>query len=47
MLPSIVEARVDDVIQFPDSHYPGLGHRGHLDNGYDFSKECLIALKIL
>ena len=45
--PGVAEAKVDDVIQFPNSHYPDLGREGHLDNAYYFSKECLTALKIL
>ena len=43
----VAEARIDDVIQFPNSHCPGLGRGGHLDNGYDFSKECLTVSRIL
>lgn len=45
--PGFAEARVDDGIQFLDSHCQGLGRGGHLDNDYDFSKKCLIILKIL
>ena len=45
--PGVAKARVDDVIQFPNSYYPGLGLGGHFDNGYYFSKVCLTALRIL
>ena len=43
----VTEARIDNVIEFSDSHYPDLGHRSQFDNGYNFLKECLIASKIL
>lgn len=41
------EAKDDDIIEFPDSHYPGLGRWGHLDDGDDFPKESLTASRIL
>ena len=45
--PGVAEARVDNVIQFPNSHCPGLGRGDHFDNGYYFSKVCLTASRIL
>ena len=45
--PRVIEVKVDNVIAFPDSYYPSLGRGGQLDNGYDFSKKCLTASKIL
>ena len=45
--PGVVEAKVDNIIQFSNSHCPSLGRGGHLDNGYYFLKECLTASKIL
>lgn len=43
----VVEARVDEVIQFLNSYYLGLGRESHLNNDYNFLKECLTASKIL
>ena len=45
--PGVAEVKVDNVIQFSNSHCLGLGRGGHLDNSYDFSKKCLTALRIL
>ena len=45
--PRVAEIRVESVIQFPNSYFPGLRHEGHLDNCYNFSKESLIILEIL
>lgn len=43
----IIEAKVDNIIKFPDSHYLGLGNDSQFDNGYNFLKECFIILRIL
>ena len=45
--PGVAEARVGNVIKFPNSHCPGLRRGGYFDNGYYFSKVCFIASKIL
>ena len=45
--PGVVEARIDDIIQFLNSHCLSLERGGHLDNNYDFLKECLTASRIL
>lgn len=45
--PGVIEARVDNVIEFSDSHYLALEYAGQFDNGYDFLKECLTTLGIL
>ena len=45
--PGVVDARVDDVIQFPNKHCSGPRREGHLDNSYNFLKECLTVLRIL
>ena len=45
--PGVAEAKVNNVIKFPNSHCLGMGRGSHLDNGYDFSKKCLTASKIL
>ena len=38
----VTEAKVDNVIEFSDCHYPGLGCRGQFDYSFDFSKKCFI-----
>lgn len=43
----VTKARVDDVIEFSDRYYQGLGSGSQFDNDYDFLKECLIASRIL
>ena len=45
--PGVIEVKIDDVIQFLNSHCSGLGRGGHFDNGYYFSKECPTVSRIL
>lgn len=43
----IIKAKIDNIIEFPDSYYLDLGHKGQFDNDYDFLKKDLTTLKIL
>ena len=45
--PGVAKIKIDNIIQFLNSHCPGLRREGHLDNDYDFLKECFTASRIL
>lgn len=43
----VVEAKVDNIIQFSNSYYPCLEYKGHLENSYNFLKKYFTILRIL
>ena len=43
----VTEAKVDNIIEFLNRRYLGLGRKSQLDNGYNFLKKYVIASRIL